>query len=105
MTGFSAVTRTRIGGSIRRRPSFATGAYADLSGLFAVSGAASGRKAVGQDAAETPCKVGAANGIDCKVVALPGKHDWPTAATAFEMTLPWLAERIDLPAVTSAAVP
>jgi S-formylglutathione hydrolase FrmB len=49
--------------------------------------------------------VGAANGIDCKVVALSGKHDWPSAATAFEMTLPWLAERIELPTVTSAAVP
>jgi S-formylglutathione hydrolase FrmB len=81
------------------------GRYAALSGLFALPGAADGHRAVGHDAAETLCKVGAANGIDCKVVALPGKHDWPSAATAFEMTLPWLAERIELPTVTSAAVP
>jgi S-formylglutathione hydrolase FrmB len=81
------------------------GHYADLSGVFALPGAADGRNAVGQDAADTLCKVGAANGIDCKVLALPGKHDWPSAATAFEVTLPWLAERIDRPGAAPAAVP
>ena len=79
------------------------GRYAALSGLFAVPWRP-WPQAVGQ----TPLK-------DCarstqptsslKVVALPGKYDWPSAATAFEMTLPWLAERIDLPNVTSTAVP
>ncbi|OBK16886.1 alpha/beta hydrolase [Mycobacterium asiaticum] len=81
------------------------GDYHDLSGLFAVPGASPHRKAVGQQAAEELCEIGTANGISCKVVALPGKHDWPSAATAFSLTLPWLAERLDTPNVAPAAAP
>ncbi|OBK94005.1 hypothetical protein A5645_18360 [Mycobacterium asiaticum] len=81
------------------------GHYADLSGLFAVPGASADHKAVGQDAAEELCALGTANGISCKVVALPGKHDWPSAATAFALTLGWLAERLGAPDGTTAAVP
>jgi S-formylglutathione hydrolase FrmB len=75
------------------------GPYADLSGLFAVPGAApvnatARRQAVGQAAAESLCGLGAANGIACNVVDLPGKHDWPSAAAAFAATLPWLAGQL-----------
>ena len=44
-------------------------------------------------AAKTLCKLGRANGIDCAVVAQPGKHDWPFASRAFAAALPWLAGR------------
>ncbi|MGZ4563931.1 MAG: alpha/beta hydrolase, partial [Mycobacterium sp.] len=69
------------------------GPYADLSGLFAVSGTAH-RKAVGQAAAESLSAIATANGIACEIVELAGKHDWPSAATAFTATLPWLAGRL-----------
>ena len=34
------------------------------------------------------------NGIACAVVAQPGHHDWPFAATAFAAALPWLASKV-----------
>ncbi len=75
--------------------------YHGLSGLFVVSGA--GKDARGQllpvhnpefDAATTLCSLGAARGIDCGIIAVAGKHDWPCAAAAFATTLPWLASQI-----------
>ncbi|MCV7005182.1 alpha/beta hydrolase [Mycobacterium gordonae] len=73
------------------------GPYADLSGLFAVPGTSADRDGVGQDAAESLCAAGRAEGISCEVTALPGKHDWPSAAAAFAVTLPWLAGRLGKP--------
>lgn len=73
------------------------GSYADLSGLFAVPGSTDHRRGVGQDAAEKLCNIGAQHGISCRVVALPGRHDWPSAAAAFARTLPWLAEQLGTP--------
>ncbi len=79
------------------------GRYAGLSGLFAVPGGHSAdghdnrSHAVGQDAADSLCRLGAAHGITCAVVNLPGKHDWPSAATAFATTLPWLAAQLGTP--------
>ncbi len=79
------------------------GKYTNLSGLFAVPGGRTpdGSKdrpqAVGQTAAESLCRLGAAHGIACEIVELPGKHDWPSAATAFETTLPWLAGQLGTP--------
>ncbi|OBJ54303.1 hypothetical protein A9W95_17220 [Mycobacterium sp. 1423905.2] len=72
------------------------GPYTDLAGVFAVPGAA-----VGQAAADTLCRLGTAHGIACQVTGLPGKHDWPSAAHAFAVTLPWLAARLGTPAITS----
>ena len=48
-------------------------------------------------AADSLCALGAANGIDCAVIAQPGKHDWPFAARVFAAALPWLAGAIDTP--------
>ena len=48
-------------------------------------------------AANSLCALGAANGIDCAVVAQPGKHDWPFAARVFAAALPWLAGAINTP--------
>ena len=39
----------------------------------------------------------ATRGIDCAVVAQPGKHDWPFAARVFAAALPWLAGTINTP--------
>ncbi len=88
------------------------GRYTNLSGVFAVPGPAAAdtdndarqRPAVGRAAAESLCQLGAANGIDCKVVDLPGRHDWPSAAAAFRATLPWLAGRLGTPGVAPSAM-
>ncbi len=50
-------------------------------------------------AANTLCALGAANGIQCAVVAQPGKHDWPFASRVFASALPWLAGAIGTPGV------
>ncbi|MBV8789381.1 MAG: esterase family protein [Mycobacterium sp.] len=83
------------------------GPYPNLAGLFAVPGAAgrTDHRAVGHAAADSLCQLGAANGIDCKVVQLPGRHDWPSAASAFAATLPWLAGRLHTPGVAATAMP
>lgn len=89
------------------------GPYANLSGLFAVPGEAAAkadgqtdsRRAVGQAAAQSLCQLGTANGIACNVVELSGRHDWPSAATAFAATLPWLAGRLDTSDAAATTMP
>ncbi|BBY67309.1 alpha/beta hydrolase [Mycolicibacterium helvum] len=103
------------------------GLYQGLSGWFAISGNPSAQRTPptvldagasglgGRDAAPSPgdptaaanalCGVGSANGIDCAVVAEPGKHDWPFAARAFASALPWLAGQVHTPGVASVALP
>ncbi len=56
-------------------------------------------------AAGSLCTLGRANGIDCAVVAHPGKHDWPTAGMVFSTALPWLAGRLGTPDVPRSALP
>lgn len=96
------------------------GRYTDITGWFAISGAASaphrprganadavglgGRDGTGNpgdqtSAANALCSLGTANGVQCAVVAQPGKHDWPFAAKAFGTALPWLAGAIGTPGV------
>jgi len=41
--------------------------------------------------------LGAANGIDCSVIAQPGRHDWPFASRVFAAALPWLAGALHTP--------
>ncbi len=101
------------------------GPYQGISAWFAISGirraprrrrrpSTSGRPAsVGADAnpnpgdpdlrGQHPCALGSANGINCAVVAQPGKHDWPFAARVFTASLPWLAGQIGTPGVTPRA--
>ena len=45
------------------------------------------------------CRLGAANGIGCGIIAVSGKHDWPCAGRAFADTLPWLAADVGTPGV------
>lgn len=56
-------------------------------------------------AAESLCKLGRAHGIDCAVVAQPGKHDWPFASRAFTAALPWLAGQIGTPGMPRIPLP
>ena len=56
-------------------------------------------------AAESLCELGRANGINCAIVAQPGKHDWPFAHNAFAAALPWLAGRLGTPGVPRIALP
>jgi S-formylglutathione hydrolase FrmB len=70
----------------------------------------SGQDAIGSPidqatAAETLCELGRANGINCAVVAQPGKHDWPFASNAFAEALPWLAGRLGTPDVPRIGLP
>lgn len=106
------------------------GSYTGVSGWFAISGDApqpqhnvkaaantagdaiglGGRDAAGNpgdqtQAANTLCSLGRANGIDCAVVAAPGKHSWTFAAQVFTSALPWLAGQIGTPEVPRIALP
>jgi S-formylglutathione hydrolase FrmB len=56
-------------------------------------------------AAESLCELGRANGINCTIVAQPGKHDWPFASNAFSAALPWLAGRLGTPGVPRIPLP
>jgi S-formylglutathione hydrolase FrmB len=87
------------------------GSYAGVSGWFAIAGTpgATGGDPVGnpegQDvAAESLCALGRANGIECAVVAQPGRHDWPFAASAFAAALPWLAGQLGAPGAQRLAL-
>jgi S-formylglutathione hydrolase FrmB len=82
------------------------GQYSGLSGLFVVAAPSSGvglgepdiSNPEGQDrAAQTLRNVGAAHGISCSVLRLPGRHDWPFAAVALATALPWLAGQLGTP--------
>lgn len=103
------------------------GSYQGVSGWFAISGNPSAQRTPptvidagangmgGRDATPNPgdqttaantlCGLGSANGINCAVVAQPGKHDWPFAANAFVAALPWLAGQIQTPGVPTVALP
>lgn len=104
------------------------GRYTGVSGWFAISSGGSPAPSrdvttvdsaamalAGRGAAADPgnqsaaagslCVLGRANGIDCAVVAHPGKHDWPTAGTVFSTALPWLAGRLGIPGVPRIALP
>jgi S-formylglutathione hydrolase FrmB len=63
------------------------GPYRDVSGWFTVAG----NQDVEVKAMAALLRV---NGIACAVVAQPGNHDWPFAATAFAAALPWLAGQV-----------
>ena len=67
--------------------------------------AGTGRPSDQTTAANTLCALGAANGIQCAVVAQPGKHDWPFAARVFATALPWLAGALHTPGVPAPSLP
>jgi S-formylglutathione hydrolase FrmB len=104
------------------------GQYNHVAGWFAISSEASAvqrrefaitdtgsMRLAGREAAANPsnqiaaayslCALGRANGIDCAVVAQPGKHDWPFADRVFESALPWLAGQLGTPGIPRVALP
>ena len=88
------------------------GQYSGVSGLFEVAarsgavGVADFSNPEGQDrAAQALSTLGSAHGIDCSVLRLQGRHDWPFAAEAFSAALPWLAGRLGTPGVPSIPLP
>ena len=90
------------------------GPYRGVSGWFAIAGTP-GQTAPGSTPRATPrgqdvaadslCALGRAHGIQCAVVAQPGRHDWPFAADAFSAALPWLAGTLGTPGAPRFALP
>ena len=56
-------------------------------------------------AANYLCAVASSNGIECSVVPIVMKHDWPFAAKVFADALPWLAAKIGTPGVPRVPLP
>ena len=56
-------------------------------------------------AANSLCATGSAEGIKCAVVTQPGRHDWPFAAHAFAVGLPWLAAQLGTPGLPTIPLP
>jgi S-formylglutathione hydrolase FrmB len=56
-------------------------------------------------AAQYLCELASDFGVECAVVSDPGKHDWPSAASAFPLALPWLAGRLGTPGVPAVPLP
>jgi S-formylglutathione hydrolase FrmB len=77
------------------------GPYTGLAGWFDVNSAGGDQLT----AANTLCRLGAANGIACAVQVQQGRHDWPFAAHAFATALPWLAAQLGTPGVGPVALP
>jgi S-formylglutathione hydrolase FrmB len=77
------------------------GGYTDVAGWFDINTTANDQLA----AANSLCGLGAAHGIACAVHVQPGKHDWPFAAQAFAVALPWLAGQLETPASASLPLP
>jgi S-formylglutathione hydrolase FrmB len=50
------------------------------------------------------CQLASGHGIECAVVGYAGKHDFPSAASAFAAALPWLAGKVGTPGVLKVAM-
>jgi S-formylglutathione hydrolase FrmB len=90
------------------------GPYTGVAGWFDINGTPSARPHV-VNAAANPndqtaaanslCATGIANGIKCAIEMQPGKHDWPFAAHAFAVSLPWLAGQLGTPGLPALPLP
>lgn len=82
------------------------GHYAGTSGVFAVEGPADpGNRDSHAAAASSLADTASANGIECSILEISGKHDWSLGAAAFEQTFPWLASQLRTPGVPPAPLP
>ncbi|MUL63511.1 hypothetical protein BOO86_03470 [Mycobacterium sp. CBMA 234] len=80
--------------------------YSDVAAWYDISGPASRGPLPAQTvAAHSLCGLGSTRGMRCAVVEQPGKHDWPFAAQAFTVTLPWVAGQIGTPGVPRLPLP
>lgn len=80
------------------------GRYSSIAGWFEVNGSATAPPPAAS-AADSLCALGTSHGIDCVVIARPGKHDWPFASRAFSDALPWLAGQIGTPGAPRTTPP
>jgi S-formylglutathione hydrolase FrmB len=82
------------------------GRYTGMSGVFAIAGPVDpGHRDNHAAAAGSLAQTASANGIECSILEISGKHDWSLGAAAFELTLPWLAGRLGTPGVPRAPIP
>ncbi|MGY4651418.1 S-formylglutathione hydrolase FrmB [Mycobacterium sp. URHB0021] len=87
------------------------GRYVGITGWFDINGSSPtpGHKSANPGgqmaAADSLCALGDANGIKCAIVTQPGKHDWPFAAQAFAVALPWLAGQLGTPGIRPVPMP
>jgi len=90
------------------------GPYTGVAGWFDINGTPSAQPHVVNAAANAGdqtaaaaslCATGSANGIKCAVEMQPGKHDWPFAARAFAVGLPWLAGQLGTPGLPALPMP
>ncbi|MGL6233871.1 MAG: alpha/beta hydrolase [Segniliparus sp.] len=56
-------------------------------------------------AARQICEAGEQQGMQCAVIAKPGKHTWQFASDAFRDALPWLAGYLGTPGVSPSPLP
>ena len=56
-------------------------------------------------AAQYMCALISGYGIECAVISLPGKHDFPSAVKMFESALPWLAGKLGTPGAPVLRLP
>ncbi|MCD2186005.1 alpha/beta hydrolase [Actinomycetospora soli] len=82
-----------------RRP----GGYHPPSGTAGIGGRGGGG-ATGQElpAARQLCAQARTRAIACTVATQPGRHSWQFATTAFQLVLPWMADRVEHPGVPAA---
>ena len=82
------------------------GRYTGMSGVFAVEGPVD---PVDRDshaaAASSLANTASANGIECSILEISGKHDWSLGAAAFEQTFAWLTSQLHTPGVPPAPLP
>jgi S-formylglutathione hydrolase FrmB len=90
------------------------GPYVGVEGWFDINGTPSAQPHVVNAtaslndqiaAANSLCATGSANGIKCAIEMQPGKHDWPFAAHAFAVGLPWLASQLGTPGLPPLPFP
>jgi S-formylglutathione hydrolase FrmB len=90
------------------------GPYTGVAGWFDINGNPSAQPHIvtaaaspndQSAAANSLCATGSANGIKCAIEVQPGKHDWPFAAHAFAVSLPWLAGQLHTPGVPVIPLP
>jgi S-formylglutathione hydrolase FrmB len=82
------------------------GRYTGMSGVFAVEGPVDpGDPGIHAAAASSLANTASANGIECSILEISGKHDWSLGAAAFERTFAWLAGQLRTPGVPPALLP
>ena len=76
--------------------------YHNVSGLIVAPDGSAPTVSSGSD---TLCALGRSRQMTCDVVTLDGRHDWPSAASAFAATLPWLAAQLGVDGVRDPRPP